>query len=594
MQDGEYSVTIRLYGDSLAQHRIWEDSYRVQTRGGVFNIEIGSGETPLPASADLDRDLWLSLQIGGSDELRPLSHLTASPLALNVADGSISARKISADYVRSLTINGQTLTGNGVDLDIQTGDGLSAAVDPATGTIVLKGNNDNSGGSSNGSTTQGNTTISGSLSVTGGTTIGTNISIAGNLSVGGNLTFGNNPSDSILFNARAGSNLNMAGYDITNVGILSADSVVLGHALSAANGGTGFSGYATGDLLYGNSSSSLSRLGVGSSGQMLTVSGGLPVWTSTTYPSTVSANQLLFASGANAVTGLSSANNGVLVTNGSGTPSMGSTLPNAVQDNITRLGTVTSFGSTVVPIANGGTGATTRAGALAALAPDTTGQTGKVLSVRAGGGIGWASAGSGIGTVSSVTVSGGTTGLSTSGGPITTLGTITLGGAVNESHGGTGQTSYTTGDMLYASSSSTLSKLPVGTSTKVIGSNGSTPNWVENGATITNNVTTPAALIGNTNDYAIGTTITVIRLTNNAGHIIDLTGINATGVSGGRIITLQNIGSDAITIKHQNASSAPANRFDLPGASDVIIAYRGSATFMYDATTEYWVLTSTN
>jgi hypothetical protein len=49
-----------------------------------------------------------------------------------------------------------------------------------------------------------------------------------------------------------------------------------------------------------------------------------------------------------------------------------------------------------------------------------------------------AESGGGGGTVTSVNVSGGTTGLAASGGPITTSGTITLGGALNVSNGGTG------------------------------------------------------------------------------------------------------------------------------------------------------------
>lgn len=43
--------------------------------------------------------------------------------------------------------------------------------------------------------------------------------------------------------------------------------------------------------------------------------------------------------------------------------------------------------------------------------------------------------------------------------------------------GGTGQTSYTTGDLLYASSSSALSKLPVGTNTQVLTLSGGLPTW---------------------------------------------------------------------------------------------------------------------
>lgn len=62
--------------------------------------------------------------------------------------------------------------------------------------------------------------------------------------------------------------------------------------------------------------------------------------------------------GAGGWTALASANNAAWVTNGSGVPSLSQTLPNAVQDNITRLGTVTSgtWNGTVIAPAYGGTG----------------------------------------------------------------------------------------------------------------------------------------------------------------------------------------------------------------------------------------------
>jgi hypothetical protein len=67
-----------------------------------------------------------------------------------------------------------------------------------------------------------------------------------------------------------------------------------------------------------------------------------------------------------------------------------------------------------------------------------------------------ASSGGAAGTVSSVAVSGGTTGLTTSGGPITTSGTITLAGTLATANGGTNLTSFTSGGVVYASSSSAL------------------------------------------------------------------------------------------------------------------------------------------
>ena len=49
--------------------------------------------------------------------------------------------------------------------------------------------------------------------------------------------------------------------------------------IAANKGGTGQSTYAVGDLVYASSSSALSRLAIGTTGQVLTTSsGGLPVW----------------------------------------------------------------------------------------------------------------------------------------------------------------------------------------------------------------------------------------------------------------------------------------------------------------------------
>ena len=82
-----------------------------------------------------------------------------------------------------------------------------------------------------------------------------------------------------------------------------------------------------------------------------------------------------------------------------------------------------------------------------------------------------------VGTVTSVDVSGGTTGLTASGGPVTSSGTITLAGTLNEVSGGTGQSTYTTGDILYASASNTLAKLAIGSTGQVLKVAGGIPSW---------------------------------------------------------------------------------------------------------------------
>jgi hypothetical protein len=129
-----------------------------------------------------------------------------------------------------------------------------------------------------------------------------------------------------------------------------------------------------------------------------------------------------------------------------------------VSSSLTSVGTISSgtWNGSTIDIAHGGTGQTTQNAALNALLPSQTGNSGKFLTSN-GTDASWATAGTG--TVTSVDVSGGTTGLTTSGGPVTASGTITLSGTLVAANGGTGQSSYTIGDILYASTTSALSKL---------------------------------------------------------------------------------------------------------------------------------------
>ena len=46
----------------------------------------------------------------------------------------------------------------------------------------------------------------------------------------------------------------------------------------AANGGTGQTGYTVGDILYADSTTTLAKLGIGSTGQVLKVASGVPAW----------------------------------------------------------------------------------------------------------------------------------------------------------------------------------------------------------------------------------------------------------------------------------------------------------------------------
>ncbi|MBA3591385.1 hypothetical protein [Methylibium sp.] len=95
---------------------------------------------------------------------------------------------------------------------------------------------------------------------------------------------------------------------------------------------------------------------------------------------------------------------------------------------------------------------------------------------------------------------------------------------------------------------------------------------------------TPTALAASTNDWAPTSFSTASTIRASASAAYDLTGI-AAGADG-RIILLHNVGSFAITLKDESASSAAANRFAL--TSDIALGTDASLLLQYDATSSRW------
>ena len=217
-----------------------------------------------------------------------------------------------------------------------------------------------------------------------------------------------------------------------------------------ANGGTGqttqgaafnaLSPMTTGgDLIYGGSSGVGTRLANGTAGQRLTSNGGTaaPSWTTPTSGTVTSV----------------ATSNSATVLSVSGGP-------------ITSSGTLAvSYSGTALPLANGGTSATTKSAAFNALSPMTTGgdliyggasgtgtrlangTSGQVLKSNGGTAApSWATI-SGAGTVTSVDTSNSASILSITGGPITAAGTLAVsysGTALPIANGGTGATTQST------------------------------------------------------------------------------------------------------------------------------------------------------
>ena len=99
------------------------------------------------------------------------------------------------------------------------------------------------------------------------------------------------------------------------------------------------------------------------------------------------------------------------------------------------------------------------------------------------------------GTVGSAYLSGSYTG-------ITGVGTLTTGTwnatAIAAGYGGTGLTTYTAGDLIYATASTTLAKLGIGASTYLLTSSGSAPQWTAPSSVTVGSATTATNIAGGT------------------------------------------------------------------------------------------------
>lgn len=261
-------------------------------------------------------------------------------------------------------------------------------------------------------------------------------------------------------------------------------------------------------------------------------------------------------------------------------------------------------------VVNGGTGQTSYTNGQL-LIGNTTGNTLTKSTLTAGTGITItngagsieiaATGGGGSGTVTSVTLATTLSGLSVTGtNPITTSGTFTIGGTLGASSGGTGQSTYTIGNILYASTSSALSKLAPNNSTtrmmltqtgfgassdapqwesldtilpsqtgnigKVLGTNGATASWVT--VSGTGDVVGPASSTTNgiaTFSSTSGKALSSNTVTLSGNSIGNVSGITATngyfGTSGTGVL----IGYNGVT-----ASSGSA--FMLTGSSSGLIS----------------------
>jgi hypothetical protein len=199
--------------------------------------------------------------------------------------------------------------------------------------------------------------------------------------------------------------------------ITSAGTITMAGTLITTNGGTGLSSYTAGDITYYATGTAFSQLAIGASTFILTSTGTAPQWSD---PTSLSVNTATNIADGGA--------NQIVFNTGSGATSF-ITAPTVASTYLEWSGSAFQWSANP------------------------------------------------LGTVTSVDVSGGTTGLTTSGGPVTSSGTITIAGTLITSNGGTGLNSYTAGDLVYYATGTTFSKLAINSSTFILTSTGTAPQW---------------------------------------------------------------------------------------------------------------------
>ena len=130
-----------------------------------------------------------------------------------------------------------------------------------------------------------------------------------------------------------------------------------------------------------------------------------------------------------------------------------------------------------LPVAAGGTNVTSftangivYGNGTSALGVTAAGTTGQVLIGNTGSAPTWGSLSGSAVTTFQTSLNGLTPSTATSG-------AVTLAGTLGTTSGGTGLTSYTTGDIIYASATNTLAKLPIGTAGQVLSVASGIPSW---------------------------------------------------------------------------------------------------------------------
>jgi len=94
--DGNYSVTFRIYDDSLGSTALWTEGQLLTVKDGLFAVILGS-VVSFNVTTFSDSVRWLGIQVGLDQEISPREKLVSVPFAKEAEHADISESSIYSD-----------------------------------------------------------------------------------------------------------------------------------------------------------------------------------------------------------------------------------------------------------------------------------------------------------------------------------------------------------------------------------------------------------------------------------------------------------------------------------------------------------------
>jgi hypothetical protein len=550
-------VSAGTYGSTTAVPVIAVDTYgRITSASNTtitpLNIGAASASTTISAGTglsgggDLSANRTLSLaSVSAYAILSNTSNVSAVPTGnslssildavIGTGQGSLIFRSGTQWTALSPGIAGQLLKTGG------TGANLSWATVSGAGTVTSV---DASGGTTGLTFSGGPVTVSGTLTLGGTLGVANGGTALGTTPANGQLLIGNGTGYT-LATLTAGSNITITnsagGISIASSGVstfsagttgftpstATSGAVTLAGTLNVANGGTGLTATPTnGQIDIGN--------GTGFTRSTITAGTGITITNGAGSISIANGGVTSFSAGTTGFTPSTTTTGVVTLAGTLATTNGGTGLTSFTSGGAVYATSTSALTTGTLPVTAGGTGqasALTQYGVVygsstTAMGITAAGTTGQFLLATTGAAPSWSSTIPSTAAVTSITF--GTTGLTPN---TASTGAVTVAGTLVAVNGGTGQSSYAIGDILYASSTTALSKLAdVATGSVLIsGGVGAAPSY---SATPTLTSLTAASVYGGTSASSSlllqsttgsGTTDNIVFKTGNNGAVTALT-----------------------------------------------------------------------